>query len=82
MEYGFFLFTQIPLLLIIKNNGTNKSLLNKMNTHVPDSIRLKEKRDAILRAQEVAAALTSENVLCYLHWNDLNRTNNRIEMNM
>ena len=35
---------------------------SKMSSHVPESIRRKEKRDAILRAQEVAAALTSENV--------------------
>ncbi len=28
-----------------------------MNRHVPESIRLKEKRDATLRAKEVAFAL-------------------------
>ena len=40
-----------------------------MSSHVPESIRRKEKRDAILKAQEVAAALTSENV-CFLELGD------------
>lgn len=34
-----------------------------MNHRVPESVRLKEKRDAILRAQQVAAALKQESVL-------------------
>lgn len=33
-----------------------------MNRSVPESVRLKEKRDAILKAQQVAEALTKENV--------------------
>ena len=33
-----------------------------MSSHVPESVRLKEKRDAILKAQEVAEALKQKTV--------------------
>ena len=33
-----------------------------MNRSIPDSVRLKEKRDAILKAQQMVEAISKENV--------------------
>ena len=33
-----------------------------MNRSIPESVRLKEKRDAILKAQQMAEAISKENV--------------------
>ena len=48
----------------------NRSDTNKtMSSRIPESVRLREKRDAIVKAQQVAEALQSENVwfLQYVH---------------
>ena len=33
-----------------------------MSSHIPENVRLKEKRDALLKAKQVAEALKKENV--------------------
>ena len=50
--------------MIIKDDCTvvKPKLIKEMNRSIPESVRLKEKRDAILKAQQMAEAISKENV--------------------
>lgn len=50
--------------MIIKDDCTvvKPKLIKEMNRSIPDSVRLKEKRDAILKAQQMVEAISKENV--------------------
>ncbi len=41
---------------------SNQEIKKEMNRSIPESVRLKEKRDAILKAQQMAEAISKENV--------------------